>query len=157
MRECPRVLVADSQQSAARDAAAIAAGIPSRALMQRAGAAAAGELMLREPRRLAGGVRVFAGPGNNGGDAWVIARALATSGIPVRVVEVMPAKTPDAIAERELARPFVHIDTGTGLAFGSEPIIVDGLLGTGSSGAPRGAIARGVDAIREARHHGAVV
>src|SRR5690348_5585914 len=153
MRECPRVLVADSQQSAARDAAAIAAGIPSRALMQRAGAALAGELMLREPRRLAGGVCVFAGPGNNGGDAWVVARALATSGVAVRVTEVVPAKTPDAIAERELALPFVTL----GDANGSEQIIIDGLLGTGSSGTPRGAIGTAVDAIGDARARGAFV
>ena len=153
MRDRPRVLVVDSQQSAARDAAAIAAGIPSRALMQRAGAALAGELMLREPQRLSGGVHVFAGPGNNGGDAWVVARALAASGVAVRVSEVVPAKTPDAIAERALALPVVTIDN----ASGSEQVIVDGLLGTGSSGNPRGAIGSAVDAIGDARARGAFV
>ncbi|HEY2377075.1 MAG TPA: NAD(P)H-hydrate dehydratase [Gemmatimonadaceae bacterium] len=155
----PRVLVVDSEQSAARDAAAIAGGVPSRALMQRAGAAMAGELMLRAPRRLAGGVRVFAGPGNNGGDAWVVARALAATGIAVRVVEAAPPKTPDAIAERALAVPFVTLD-GPG-SFGtserSEGVTIDGLLGTGSSGTPRGAIADCVSAINEARTRGALV
>jgi NAD(P)H-hydrate epimerase len=163
MRDWPRVLVVDSEQSAARDAAAIAGGVPSRALMQRAGAALAGELMLREPARISNGVRVFAGPGNNGGDAWVVARALATSGVAVRVTEVVAAKTPDAIAERELALPFVKLDatphnpSSSPTSERSEWIIVDGLLGTGSSGTPRGAIAAAVDAIRDARMQGAFV
>ena len=163
MRDCPRVLVVDSEQSAARDAAAIAAGIPSRALMQRAGAALAGELMLREPRRVAGGVRVFAGPGNNGGDAWVVARALAVSGVAVCVSEVVTAKTPDAIAERELALPFVTLDatprrsSSSTTSERSEAVLIDGLLGTGSSGAPRGAIADAVTGIRDARARGAFV
>ena len=147
------MLVVTSEQSAARDAAAIGGGIPSRALMQRAGAAAASELALRLHRRLGGGVRVFAGPGNNGGDAWVLARALAASGIVVRVVESVAAKTADAMAERALALPFVQTDD----ARGGETIVVDGLLGTGSSGEPRGAIADAVAAIEAARRGGAFV
>jgi NAD(P)H-hydrate epimerase len=141
--------------------------------MQRAGAALAGELMLREPARISRGVRVFAGPGNNGGDAWVVARALATSGVAVRVKEVVAAKTPDAIAERELALPFVKLDDPSSswtnernapndlssfwTSERSEAVIIDGLLGTGSSGTPRGAIAAAVDAIRDARVRGAFV
>jgi hydroxyethylthiazole kinase-like uncharacterized protein yjeF len=156
--ERPRVLVVSGEQSAARDAAAIGAGVPSRALMQRAGAAAAGELALRESRRFGGGVRVYAGPGNNGGDAWVVARALASTGVVVRVVEVVPAKTPDAIAERELALSLVRVEQGLGSGgAAAESIVIDGLLGTGSSGAPRGAIADAVAAINAARARGAFV
>jgi NAD(P)H-hydrate epimerase len=127
--------------------------------MQRAGAAAAGELSLREHRRLAGGVCVFAGPGNNGGDAWVVARALATTGARVQVIEVAVAKTPDAIAERELARstPQQAKINGTSSEATSCAIVVDGLLGTGSSGEPRGAIADAVAAINAARARGAFV
>lgn len=155
--ERPPVFVVDSAQSAARDRAAIDAGIPSRALMQRAGAAVASELAIREPRRLAAGVCVFAGPGNNGGDAWVVARALATVGAPVRVIEAMPAKTPDATAERDLALPFVKVENLLDTTSVIEPIVVDGLLGTGSTGAPRGAIARAVDIINRSRGRGAFI
>ena len=157
LEERPPLFVVDSTQSAARDRAAIDAGVPSRALMQRAGAAVAGELALREPRRLSAGVCLFAGPGNNGGDAWVVARALATVGARVRVIEAMPAKTPDAIAERDLARPFVAVENLLDTTTVSEPIVVDGLLGTGSSGMPRGAIARGVEIINSSRSRGALV
>ena len=144
MRDLVRVVT--SSESAARDASAIGSGIPSRALMQRAGAAAAAEIALRYRDKLARGVLVFAGPGNNGGDAWVVARALAASGARVRVIEPIAAKTPDAIAERDLALDVIDaadvvsvlpesLDAGDGL-------VIDGLLGTGGSGAPRGAIAR---------------
>lgn len=154
--ERARVFVVGSEQSAARDAAAIAAGIPSRALMQRAGAAAAAEIALRLPQLLARGVRVFAGPGNNGGDAWVVARALAATGVAVSVVEPIPARTPDAVAERELALPSVAVERSLNET-ANAGIIVDGLLGTGSSGAPRGAVADAVAAIDAARGQGAYV
>lgn len=158
MSERPQVFVVTSEQSAARDAAAIAAGIPSRALMQRAGAAAAAEIATRFRSRLSGGVLVFAGPGNNGGDGWVIARALAATGIPVRVVETIPAKSSDAVAERALAQTSVAaLSWREDLDAGPEPIIVDALLGTGSLGAPRGAIAAAVNAINAARERGAIV
>ncbi|MGE5100839.1 MAG: NAD(P)H-hydrate epimerase, partial [Deltaproteobacteria bacterium] len=144
MRDLVRVVT--SSESAARDTSAIASGIPSRALMQRAGAAAAAEIALRYRDKLSRGVLVLAGPGNNGGDAWVVARAMATSGVRVRVIEPIAAKSPDAIAERDLALAVLDaadvvsvvpeaLDVGDGL-------VIDGLLGTGGSGEPRGAIAR---------------
>lgn len=146
--------VVTSAEAAACDASAIAAGIPSRALMQRAAAAAASEIALRYRDRLGDGVLVLAGPGNNGGDAWVVARALSAAGVAVHVIEPIPAKTPDAVAERSLTVESLGsaalVDAATGLA-GGQSVIVDGLLGTGATGAPHGAIAEAVALIRAAR------
>jgi NAD(P)H-hydrate epimerase len=147
------VQVVTAEQSAARDRAAIASGTPSRALMQRAGAAAAAEIARAYADRLDGGVAVFAGPGNNGGDAWVVAAALSAVGISVRVVEVAEAKTDDARAEREIALGVFSARAPTG----SEGVIVDGVLGTGSSGAPRGAVADAIRRINALRDDGARV
>jgi hydroxyethylthiazole kinase-like uncharacterized protein yjeF len=155
------IRVVTSSESAARDASAIAAGVPSRALMQRAGSAAAAEIVLRYRDALASGVLVLAGPGNNGGDAWVVARALDAAGARVRVVEPVPAKTEDAIAERALALegltaervasgPLDALDHG-------EALVVDGLLGTGASGEPRGALGEALEAARRMRDRGATV
>jgi NAD(P)H-hydrate epimerase len=142
------VPVVTSSESAARDASAIAAGIPSRALMQRAGAASAAEIALRYRDRLSGGILVLAGPGNNGGDGWVVARALAAGGARVRVIEPVPSKTPDAAAERALALEILGSDAVTGApasADAGEAIVVDALLGTGFTGAPRGSLASAIE------------
>jgi NAD(P)H-hydrate epimerase len=151
------VPVTSAAESAARDRAAIGAGVPSRALMRAAGMAAAAEIV----RRFAGrglrrrGVAVFAGPGNNGGDAWVVAGALAAGGIPVRMIQVGRPGTPDAIAERAawMNAPGVAMSVTTG----AEALAIDGLLGTGASGAPRGAIADAVARIALMRDSGVPV
>lgn len=147
-----RVRVTTADEARALDAAAIARGVPSRALMRVAGHAAATEITRRYAHNLARGVAVYAGPGNNGGDAWVVASALAASGIAVSVRAVGEARTPDGAAERAevalLELPSPH---------GGEEIIVDGLLGVGAHGAPAGEIAAAIAEIRERKAHGAIV
>ena len=155
--------VVTAAEAAARDRAAIEGGIPSRALMQRAGAASAAEIALRYPRELSAGALVLAGPGNNGGDAWVVAGALAATGVRVRVCEPVPAATDDARAERELALPRVEVveaDAGAlqrGDVYRGEGIVVDGLLGTGASGAPRGAVGAAITGLRTMRERAVIV
>ena len=138
--------------AAALDGDAATAGIPSRALMQRAGAAAATEIVRRLPHLLSDGVLICTGAGNNGGDGWVLARALATAGVRVAVNEVAPSKSADAQAERALAGPVIS-EKPTG----RERIIVDALLGTGSRGAPRGDMTRAIGEIAAVRAQGATV
>ena len=121
--------------------------------MQRAGAAAAGEISRRFPDLLSRGVLVLAGPGNNGGDGWVIARALGAIGLEVNVVSPAGAKSPDCVAEREMA---VSVSREVD-AYSGEGVIIDALLGTGSSGPPRGEIAAVIEMARLGRQRGAAV
>lgn len=123
--------------------------------MQRAGAAAAGEIALRYPFHVAGGSLVFAGPGNNGGDAWVVARALAATGALIQFHEPVQAKTSDAATERELALPTVA-SMPAPVDFAPR-LVIDGLLGTGATGAPRGPIVEAIARIDRLRANGAVV
>ena len=147
------VRVVTAAQAAARDAAAIAGGTASRLLMQRAGHAAADLIADRHADSLARGVVVLTGPGNNGGDGWVVARRLSERGVAVRVHEAVPARSGDALAERDGALPGVSL----GPASGSAGLVVDALLGTGAHGEPAGPIADAVQAIRALQSSGATV
>ena len=74
-------------QMRAIDAAAAAAGTPTRTLMENAGHGVAEAIIERfKPRPTA----VVCGPGNNGGDGWVTARALLDKGWPVWVETLAP-------------------------------------------------------------------
>ncbi|HXC24916.1 MAG TPA: NAD(P)H-hydrate epimerase, partial [Gemmatimonadaceae bacterium] len=146
------VRVASAAESAALDTAAIEAGTPSRALMRVAGANAASVIAHRCAGRLRDGVTIYTGPGNNGGDGWVVARSLASAGVSVHVCETTPPKSADAIAEREAAISCVTL--GEPPASG---IIVDALLGTGARGALQGPIGEAVRQINAHRDRGAYI
>lgn len=147
------VFVTTAQQAAARDAAAIAAGTPSSTLMTRAGARAVAALMRHAQPQLSRGVAVLAGSGNNGGDAWVVAGSLRAAGVQVRVRATAEPGTADARAAKShtlAAGPFEE-------PHGDEAVAVDGLLGTGATGAPRGAVADALKALGAFRERGAFV
>src|SRR5947207_3225266 len=150
------VWVVSASESAERDRAAIEKGTRSRVLMERAGTAAAKEIERRYVERLREGAAVFTGPGNNGGDGWVVAANLARFGVEVSVIEVAApqAKSPDAVAQREAAVKTVRL---AGSVQKGAPVVVDGLLGTGFEGEPRGKIADAIASIRELHLRGAAV
>jgi NAD(P)H-hydrate epimerase len=77
----------------------------------------------------------------------------------VRVIEPVGAKTPDAVAERALALDVLDADgvvtdaLPTGFDQG-EPIVIDGLLGTGAQGKPRGLVADAIERMARMRARG---
>lgn len=169
--------VATAGETVACERATISAGTSSLELMERAGRAAADEIIHRFRRALPAGVAVFTGPGNNGGDGWVVARCLGEAGFPVTVIEAAPAKTDEArAAEAEAGVPLENAqESQSGVSetspstdvpsvaavesanFSEASVIVDALLGTGAKGAPREPIASAIELINAAGQDGAVV
>lgn len=110
------------------DRFAIDGGVPGTTLMANAGAAVATAIRRRyRPRP----VVVLAGPGNNGGDGWVVARDLADHGWEVRVAALGdPARlNGDAAWARTLwAGP---VEAAAPAALDGAVLVVDALFGAG--------------------------
>src|SRR6188472_2214996 len=123
-------------EAAAWDARAADVGIELATLMESAGRAAATVLAARFGHLLRRGVLVAAGPGNNGGDGWVIARALHRLEVPVWVVAT-PGE--GSVLQRRMAA-LAAVDGVRDLAvdgpWPSVGLVVDALLGTGAKGPP---------------------
>ncbi len=159
------------------DRRAIDAGVPGELLMERAGraAAAAAEFFAAAravPGRPAPWILLAAGHGNNGGDAFAAARHLRARGLPAEVWLAASAAQVKGDARTHLER---MVNAGVRLrempdakawdqsgnwsqfgdwsqsgpdCAGSPPaVIVDALLGTGISGAPRGVMAAAIEFI----------
>jgi NAD(P)H-hydrate epimerase len=146
--------VASASETVACERATMANGVTSAELMSRAGQSAAREIQSRCSEMLSDGVIVYAGPGNNGGDGWVVAESLFKSGIAVHVATTTAPRTDEARKARESA-------FAAGLKLGEgesgQRLVVDALLGTGSSGVPRGGVATLINEINTRRTNGAFV
>jgi hydroxyethylthiazole kinase-like uncharacterized protein yjeF len=130
-----RKILTVAEMSAA-DQAAVAAGTPVSVLMERAGAVVADAISQRYP---VGPVRILCGPGDNGGDGYVIARLLRERGWTVRVEALAP---PTSEASRTAAGRWdgaVHRLTPEA---DESALIVDALFGAGLSRPLEGDCAR---------------
>ena len=131
----------------ALDQRTIENGTPAETLMERAGVGAFRESMrfseLRLPPAHRQRVTVLAGKGNNGGDAYVAARHFAEdAGLPVTVYSVCPATELTGACRAHAQAlpesiPVVVADELPEAALAPGTLVIDGLLGTGASGALR--------------------
>ncbi len=139
----------DAAQQRAADAWAIdERGIPSIALMERAGAGLADRVRERVPE---GRVAVIVGKGNNGGDGLVVARLLREAGREVDVLLLTPEDELRGDAATNLERlpdPGARRFDAAGLD--GAAAIVDAILGTGFSGEPRDPAGSAIAAINRA-------
>ncbi|MCX7629997.1 MAG: NAD(P)H-hydrate dehydratase [Geminicoccaceae bacterium] len=126
-------IVLSPRRMAEADAATIRAGTPGIELMERAGRAVVRAITARYAPRP---VVVLAGPGNNGGDGWVVARRLASLGWPVQVASLLDPARLKGDAARAYARcreerPEIPVRIGELPDFPAEALLVDALFGTG--------------------------
>ena len=131
------VLTASQQQSV--DEEAVRCGTPSETLMQSAGRNAAEWILShRRPQSAV----VLAGPGGNGGDAWVVAGLLCDAGVNVRAFTWRPLDSCARLTRKMgdgCRTRGVTIDVlGDGLSSLSDglvgaDLVVDGLFGSGLS------------------------
>jgi len=145
-----RLYVAEEMQAA--DAHAIEeAGVPSLDLMERA---AEGLARAVGDAARAGPVRVVCGPGNNGGDGLAAARLLRADGHEVDVILCAPLDKVKGDARTNLER--LPGDPPRESADGFDPAllersgaVLDAMLGTGFSGAPREPMDAAIAAIND--------
>ncbi|MBB3453231.1 NAD(P)H-hydrate epimerase [Rhizobium sp. BK313] len=124
-------LLLSPDDMAAVDRAAAASGIDSYGLMEKAGQAVAASALRHFPEALR--FVVLCGPGNNGGDGYVAARALQQSGAEVRLFHLGDPKT----LKGDAARAFEDCQIlGEALAhYSPQPgdIVIDAIFGAGLS------------------------
>jgi NAD(P)H-hydrate epimerase len=139
-------------------------GLPTAVLMENAGRGAAEAVleMLADPRSRAEAPRVvlLSGPGNNGGDACVVARHLMNAKVEVELVatRALDELHGDAAIMRGVIERMgipIHPGTTPSRAIEGATLLVDGLLGTGFRGVVRPEIARLVVAANARRASGA--
>lgn len=128
---CPVLSVA--QVKACEQAWADSHGGSTWPLMQRAGEAVVTKMVQLWPETTA--VWILCGPGNNGGDGYIAASALARNGIEVKVVAPLGAPREGSDARRAYSE-FMN-EGGTILSEapeGKAEVLIDALLGTGHRG-----------------------
>lgn len=106
----------------------VAQGVSSTELMETAGAAVANAVI---ERYLPQPTVVLCGPGNNGGDGFVVARHLEASGWPVRVALLGERERLDGDALNAAALWGSAIEPASVDLLDGYPLVIDALFGTG--------------------------
>jgi len=133
-------------------------GFPRKMMMENAGAAATRYIVEKFSNISSKKILVFAGLGNNGGDAFVVARHLAGYGSVVKVILLgnpKKIKTEEGRTNWKLLEKMNSLD----LIVASDvheldleaDIIVDGILGTGISGKIKEPHASAIDMINKSK------
>lgn len=163
-------LAPSAQEMAAFDEHTITSGVSGLTLMERVGKAIFKQLIRdRSIPALGKEIIILCGPGNNGGDALVLARFFIQAGRPP-VVILCGAKKYSEDFLQNLKRidsykklyvfqvdssnpPIQSIpaidESELRVKLQSAKLVIDGLLGTGQTGAPRGTIARVLSLLSE--------
>src|SRR4051812_30724549 len=110
------------------DALAVAAGVPSLDLMEAAGNAVADAGRARWPKR---SVVVLCGPGNNGGDGFVVARHLRDGRWPVRVALLGEVGALKGDVKSNAERWGGAIEPLSAASIGKADLVIDALFGAG--------------------------
>ena len=135
--------ILSNEQMARADAFAVASGVASLQLMENAGNAVADVIAARYAPWV---TVVLCGPGNNGGDGFVVARRLAERGFAVRVAcNLVTSADAGAMAERWTG-PRLPLSPA---ALEGATLIVDALFGAGLSRPLEGAARETVEAANE--------
>lgn len=116
-------------------------GFPRKMMMENAGAAAVRYIIEKFPNISSKKILVFAGLGNNGGDAFVAARHLAGYGADIKVIllgnpekiKTEEGRTNWKLLEKMNSLDLIVASDIHGLDLEAD-IIIDGILGTGISG-----------------------
>ena len=125
----------DVRQMGEADRLTVAAGTPANELMQSAGNAVAREIEWRWSVRA---VTVLCGPGNNGGDGFVVARQLAAAGWPVRVALLGAREALTGAAAHHAQLWHAGVEPLTPAVLDGAELVVDAIFGAGLSRAVAG-------------------
>lgn len=141
-----RQVLLTAKEMARADALAQASGVSSLALMENAGGAVVRHIRRRFPQQP---VTVLCGPGNNGGDGFVVARLLKDMGWPTRVALLGPRGALKGDAAANAARWPDDVRSLAPSALDGATLIVDALFGAGLSRVLDGAAADTIRALVE--------
>ncbi|MDD3446529.1 MAG: NAD(P)H-hydrate dehydratase [Zavarzinia sp.] len=126
------------------DRQTIAAGTPGVVLMENAGRAVFLAIAAHFPPQPC---LVLCGPGNNGGDGWVIARLLAASGFDVTVAGLVSRDALKGDAAHVAAQWHGPVTAFEPSAFEGRALIVDAVFGAGLARAIDGPVAAMIEAV----------